>query len=668
MDQDVINLAKAIRDKESGGNFSAVGDAGTSKGGYQWQPATWKANAKDILGDENADMTPDNQNAVAYGVILKDKQKGLNPAQIAAKWNSGKTEGWENMIGTTNINGQKIKYNVPQYVKDVTDNYQKYKNEGSTIPPAAPVKTPQEIADEKSANTYNPTFASKTGESAIVASAKVLGNMPKSAFNLVKNVASAVFNPVDTITNIVKNPYESLVPGAARDIIGAGVEYAKNGNTPAIDAKLQSAKNAIENDPVGQILPFVTGARGVASKVDKTISKANMANYVDNIGENVKKGVPIPKNVTPVGGFMDNVASAVTQPVRSAFSKVGDITDRSMKTVAGQATGLNPETLTQITKSPEIFTKEGMSQIDRPTLGRAIQSTLQKKIADVSETGSAYGPIRQSAIEVKVAPDFLQNTVRDLAGVEVNKGTIKASGVSKIRDAKDIRALQHLYDLWQPVFEKGKMNPDEFLNFRQDLAKLSKFEKEIGKSAPIEGVTAIMRGRFNESYRPQIEGLDKLDTTFADQTTELKTLGKGLIDKEGNLTDSAINKIANATGKGRDPVLARLEELMPGITQRIKILKAVEDIQNASGIKVGTYGRGALIGGGFVLGGPVQAAINAILSSPELAVPIIRRYGLVKNSNAIQAIVNALKKGGSATAQPTLNAGAFSPRLEQPTQ
>ena len=89
MDQDVINLAKAIRQRESGGNFGAVGDAGTSKGGYQWQPETWKAHAKMILGDEKAPMTPDNQNAVAYGVIKKDKDAGLNPAQIAAKWNSG---------------------------------------------------------------------------------------------------------------------------------------------------------------------------------------------------------------------------------------------------------------------------------------------------------------------------------------------------------------------------------------------------------------------------------------------------------------------------------------------------------------------------------------------------------------------------------------------------
>lgn len=129
-DPDVISLSKAIIQHESEGDFNAIGDAGTSHGAAQWQPGTWKAQAKDVLGDENAQMTPENQKAVLQVTIAKDKAAGLNPAQIAAKWNSGSPDGWENKIGTTTINGQQIKYNVPAYVKSVTDLYHQYK--GST--------------------------------------------------------------------------------------------------------------------------------------------------------------------------------------------------------------------------------------------------------------------------------------------------------------------------------------------------------------------------------------------------------------------------------------------------------------------------------------------------------------------------------------------------------
>jgi len=126
MDQDVINLAKSIRQTESGGNFSAKGASGES-GAYQWMPDTWKAHAQEALGNPNAEMTPSNQNAVAYTVIKKWKDQGLNPAQIAAKWNSGSETGWENKVG---INKAGVRYDVPRYVKSVTDAYQKVKMGG----------------------------------------------------------------------------------------------------------------------------------------------------------------------------------------------------------------------------------------------------------------------------------------------------------------------------------------------------------------------------------------------------------------------------------------------------------------------------------------------------------------------------------------------------------
>lgn len=131
MDQDAINLAKAIRQRESGGNFNAVGDNGTSKGGYQFQSGTWKQYSKEILGQDNAEMTPANQNAVAYGKIKQWKDQGKNPAQIAAMWNAGEGIGdkWVNHRGKTTIGGKVLSYDTPQYVKDVTDLYQKNKNQ-----------------------------------------------------------------------------------------------------------------------------------------------------------------------------------------------------------------------------------------------------------------------------------------------------------------------------------------------------------------------------------------------------------------------------------------------------------------------------------------------------------------------------------------------------------
>ena len=85
----------------------------------------------------------------------------------------------------------------------------------------------------------------------------------------------------------------------------------------------------------------------------------------------------------------------------------------------------------------------------------------------------------------------------------------------------------------------------------------------------------------------------------------------------------------------------------------------VNDIERASGIKVGSYTKAAIVGGGLAFGGPIQAIINMVLTSPQLAVPLLRQYGLLKNSAAVKAVVNALKQGGSAVNNFPANATNF---------
>lgn len=150
VDNHVVDLARAIREKESGHNFSAIGDSGTSRGGYQYQPDTWKRYAREILGDENAQLTPENQNAVAYGKIKKWKDEGKNDADIVAAWNAGEDIGftgkWVNHIGRNEKLG--VDYNTPQYVKDVYEIYNKIKG----INPVAQYPTLPEMKEQEKAD------------------------------------------------------------------------------------------------------------------------------------------------------------------------------------------------------------------------------------------------------------------------------------------------------------------------------------------------------------------------------------------------------------------------------------------------------------------------------------------------------------------------------------
>jgi hypothetical protein len=127
-DQSALALSRAIGMQENGGNVPTEQDylkkgASGERGAYQFLKPTWNKYAGEVLGDSNADPTPENQNKVVYGKVKKWKDSGYVPEQIASMWNAG--EGRpnaykENMIGATST----AKYNVPEYTKGVSGYYE----------------------------------------------------------------------------------------------------------------------------------------------------------------------------------------------------------------------------------------------------------------------------------------------------------------------------------------------------------------------------------------------------------------------------------------------------------------------------------------------------------------------------------------------------------------
>lgn len=134
VDPTALSLSRAIRATEGGDYNNTRGDNGTSAGAYQWNngkvplqkgqtPLNFQSAAKQFNLDPN-DFSPTNQDHVAYEQIKHDLDSGLTQSQIAAKWNSGLTHGWENHKGTTVINGKTISYDTPGYVAKVQKYYQ----------------------------------------------------------------------------------------------------------------------------------------------------------------------------------------------------------------------------------------------------------------------------------------------------------------------------------------------------------------------------------------------------------------------------------------------------------------------------------------------------------------------------------------------------------------
>lgn len=669
LDPTIVNLAKAIRETETRGQkdpYTARGGSGEF-GAYQYTKGTWDADAKQFLGRavplEKADKVT--QNEVAYKKLKSLKDKGYNVGQIASIWNSGKPE-WEGNVG---VNKHGVKYDVPQYVNSVSRSYQAlkagqvpdYEDTASTVGNQK-IVAPSMLADEQGSRETGAWFPSAQGDNPIIAGLKAAGNVLPSAFNLAKGTIDMALHPIESIKAIASNPLETLVPTAVRKGV-SGIAGMVTGDRIGTAADLEEAQRYAVNDPFATGAFLTVAGRGAAKLADRTtaaVAKSRMPAYVENIAENTAKGVPIPRGTSlapALDAGLAKVADVTTAPARYAFGKVSGAASGLSRGLVAKASGLNPETITQVAERPKAFTPEAMSTMTRKSLGEEVASKLAERKTAVSEAGKEYAPIRAKATKVKVAPNYIDKTIAETTGLKVTKGKLSPTGKSSIRDGGDIRALQQVYDLWKPEFAKGFLTAEEYLNFRADLGKMAGYGRELTKSKPLQNLADIMRGKFNTAYRGKLDGLEALDKKFGPMTSEYRTLSKDFIDaKTGELKDAAINRIANASGKGKDALLARLEEVSPGITLKIRTLKAIEDIQNIH--KVGTYTKSLVEGGGLVGGiatGNIALIVGSIvamlLTQPEMAVRMIRGYG---NSKAIAgAVLDKVKEvGGKAAAIP----------------
>jgi len=647
LDQDAYNLAKAIRKTETGSSANPYTQKGASGefGAYQFMPTTYKNLAKKHLGDENAPMTVENQNKIAYSEIKALKDAGKTPAQIASIWNSGKADAYK--TATTGVNSMGVKYDVPGYVAKVSQNYNELKGQKQIQQPVEPV-----VEEPKS----NVLFPSNPNDSGLTAGLKALGNTPQSAYNFAKGAISSL-NPLTTVKNIKeivsgfkdlnsqtgntadsisqvlggipKATYENLVPGGIRSAIGGDIE--------------QASKQFTE-DPFGQVAPVVLTALGGAKTLDNVASKNSIRSYVDNIRDNTMNKVPIPKPVTKYSDALDTgistVGGAITKPISALVSGPVKLGSKIIKSATSQLIGLEPDSISNILANPKEYSKLAQEQVSRGNLSNEFGKAIDKVDEGLQETGSAYNPIRQNKTVIPLPIKFVESVLGEF-GLKISKGKVTADANSITRNTKDLKALQNFYDNWG---NKKAVNANEYLNMRKDIAGIAKFDKEIGTNPDAQIVGTRLYERGNEIIRPKIKGLKELDERFSPQKEQWNQIKKDFLQKDSSgdyvFKDGAINKISNAANKGKDALLARMEEVLPGITKKIQILKTVEDIQKAYGNKVGTYARGVL-GGGSLLTGNVPGVIATIIANPAIAIPLLR--GLGYTVQTVGPIVSTLK-------------------------
>jgi len=633
LDQDVVNLAKAIRQQETGNN-PVKGASGELASRYQYMPSTWRSVASKYLGTPNAPLTLENENKATYLKIKDWKDAGYNPAQIASMWNSG-SPNWEGKVG---INKAGVKYDTPSYVKNVYNLYQKNKQETGKNKEYTPSQN-QIIAKQ-----YNAPFVSTPGGNIASELAKTAGNIPSSFGNFVKGVVDFLnpyssgqklgeaittgiqagkegVSPLDVLKEIPSAAYQTLFPEGARATIeGAGglAVGALTGNEKlkqASDIRLQEAQRVMTSDPFSQVAPIVLGAEGV------------------------KKGT------------VSKVAEPLIKPIAKTAEVTTGITKKGVEFVGNQITGLNPETRSLAINSPEALSNKNIASISRESLAQKVSNKMESVINAKAETGSGYEAIRTSSEKVVIP----QESILDIFNknkIKITDGKISIDKESIPLSQTDINQLQSFIDTYGIG---GEYTGNSFLNARFSLSELSKYGAD--KTGNLQRISRDLRNSYDQVGKETLSGLKDLDKSYSSLKTEYETIKKDYFQKnkqtgETEFKDGALTKIANATNKGRESVLARLESIVPGISREINILKAIQDIELSNKNKVGTYMRGILPGGvGYLAGGPLGSLLSIILTSPSIVIPLLRLYGeaLKIKSNTMDVIIKKLEDGKKLT-------------------
>lgn len=622
LDPKIVTLAQSIRQVESNGNFQAKGASG-EYGAYQFMPDTWATDSKTYLGQSIPieQATPEQQNEVAYKSLADQMaaHPDWNVGNFASWWNSGDPQAYLN--DHKGVNAEGVSYDTPAYAQKVAEAYQQFK--GSQ--PAQNAPTAQ----------ANPSVGG------------FLGNALSSAGNFAGNLLNAVAHPIQTGQNLLETG-----AGALQELGGQS-----NDNTVKFDqlkdyfiqkyGGVSNIEHTLYTDPVSVLADLSTvfgGAGAIAGGIGKVGEIAGLADAADTVG-------------TVASGL--NRAADLTNPLTPVISGAGTLLNKTGDLAAdttGELTNLKGSTVKSAFNGE--LDAETVANTSRQSISKEIGEALNEKIDELSDTGKGYEPIKQAGEipegyeniknvppenSIPVASNFLEEELRNTAKLKVEDGSIKPTTTSRIGKT-EIPKLQGILDTFKPSFQRGYLTNEEFLNLRSQLAKAAYNDSGI-KNSDVAEVAEDMRNNLNKNYRGAVPGLEELDNQYSAQISELKTLRKGFIDKSGELLPSAINKVGRALNKGNDDTLARLEKISPGITHKLEVLKAVEDIEKETSGTTNNLLRTGGVFGAFATGRLDLIALSiasTIIDKPGIAVPLIRALG--SNKELAGAVIQKLSR------------------------
>ncbi len=559
LDPQAVNLAKAIRQVESGNNPTAQGASGEF-GAYQFTPDTWASASQQYLG-QNVPLqqaTPEQQNEVAYKRIKAWKDAGYNVGQIASMWNAGESHPDAYQQNYQGVNAKGVAYNTPAYAQKVAETYQSIKNgnvadqyapppEKQPFTPASPVQTQtqqqptQDLSTVGGRANYALTQGANQFIPGVTSDLQQRGQqISQAAGELGQGVSTGNFGQA------VSGGLQTLggLAGGVTDVLGRAADVI-----PGVLPLEHAAGNAIQGlvqTPAGKSI-----SNAVQTWAQNNPELAKDAGAVLNIAS----AIPALKAVGSVGHLITSLgdktfSKALTKQAADELVRAGGIN----KTATNLA---RKGAIDEIISNPEKYLPD-VVQSGEGTLRYNPQTALGNVQGDIN------GLMQQKAAALATQPTLYnaKNIGRFIAGDTA--GTTKQITAKPIQNALD-QLEQHLIKSNAPEAEVAQIQAlkDKFANEGLDVGQIDQLAQLHGSNLSGFGLTGEVSGitkQAAENTRKQLKDI----VGALDQTGTARQLDKQISKKIA--AADYLKMIGKGAGKRAQTtidtgVLARLRRL-----------------------------------------------------------------------------------------------------------
>lgn len=581
IDPRAVNMAKAIRQHESGGDYSVQGKSG-EYGAYQFTEPTWNSYSKQYgINTPLTQATRQQQNEVAVKKINEwiTSGKAKNVGEVASMWNAGENAPQAYLQNNVGTNKYGVKFNTPEYAKKVAGYYQQIKN-GTLADTPTPQETP--VAPEKSLGGFAKNVVSSTG-------------------NLIKGLGSVIAHPIKTAENI-----GNVALGGVENVLGVGEGTKANQAADAVGQFFKDRYGGLDkigetayNDPAGFLLDLssvISGGASVLGKVGdlakiselKNIAKAGevageaeKANLAQRAAEILQKGAdtidPIAQTGKAIGKLGSKVVSGIGRVGETSLgftTGVGKTAIRDMYQ-AGQEGGDVAKAATSAirgTTQPENIVDNALGAFKN--VGKTRSQTYQKNLENISKdtftskTGQLY--VKKFDPELNktlfVPTDITTKGVKDATTKAFKDIGVPAKGKSldfsksPSLDGKNLQKATDLVYKWDDLTPLGinKLR-QEIFGFKKGGVNLSSADKKFNL------VITKMGNNIQDYAHKAVPQLEKLNTDYARSSADLTRFRKSLSLGENVLPETTLAKLTStlkdsANGNLRRELLQELEK------------------------------------------------------------------------------------------------------------